>query len=226
MAGGGLFSDFEPIPGSSTGPRFLCGFGANEAATVVSVAGRPRRRRATVVGDDLEAGETATATRTRGTTGGMGRINEAGQEYKQLEKKAPVWCLAWSPAKEDPGDLGLAVGCWDQTRAGRRPVGRGTPSMTAMSAQAVLLPALGHATSQREKTRRLSASLSYYPQRRVPRSGRFRQEDDAVHAAKRSNSKTFVRETSGTGHRRAASSPAVVGAVGSTAVAPSSSGMC
>ena len=46
-----------------------------------------------------------------------GRISirdKAGQEYKQIEKKAPVWCLAWSPAKEDPGDL-LAVGCWDQT---------------------------------------------------------------------------------------------------------------
>ena len=43
-----------------------------------------------------------------------GRISirdKGGQEYKQIEKKAPVWCLAWSPAKEDPGDL-LAVGCW------------------------------------------------------------------------------------------------------------------
>ena len=43
-----------------------------------------------------------------------GRISirdKAGQEYKQIEKAAPVWCLAWSPAKEDPGDL-LAVGCW------------------------------------------------------------------------------------------------------------------
>jgi intraflagellar transport protein 122 len=40
--------------------------------------------------------------------------DKSGTEYKSIEKKAPVWCLAWSPAKEDPGDL-LAVGCWDQT---------------------------------------------------------------------------------------------------------------
>ena len=37
-----------------------------------------------------------------------------GQEYKVIEKTAPVWCMAWSPARDDPCDL-LAVGCWNQT---------------------------------------------------------------------------------------------------------------
>ncbi|CAM9271047.1 unnamed protein product, partial [Choristocarpus tenellus] len=36
-----------------------------------------------------------------------------GVEKIVIERKAPVWCLAWAPVQED-GEL-LALGCWDQT---------------------------------------------------------------------------------------------------------------
>ena len=58
-------------------------------------------------------------------------------------------------------------------------------STSTQGPDAVLLPALGHAAPQREKTRLLSHVSQLLPERRVPRSGRFRQEDDAVHAGGR-----------------------------------------
>jgi intraflagellar transport protein 122 len=39
-----------------------------------------------------------------------------GTEKTEIVRRAPIWCLAWSPAptKADPSDV-LAVGCWDRT---------------------------------------------------------------------------------------------------------------
>ncbi|KAJ1445177.1 hypothetical protein M885DRAFT_550763 [Pelagophyceae sp. CCMP2097] len=50
-----------------------------------------------------------------GMYNGQVQIREkGGAEYKVIEKNAPVWCLAWSPARDDPCDV-VAVGCWNQT---------------------------------------------------------------------------------------------------------------
>ncbi|GMI36406.1 hypothetical protein TrRE_jg11942 [Triparma retinervis] len=37
-----------------------------------------------------------------------------GNEKVSITREAPVWCLAWSPWKDEAFDL-LAVGCWDQS---------------------------------------------------------------------------------------------------------------
>jgi hypothetical protein len=110
-----------------------------------------------------------------------GRISirdKSGQEYKLIEKKAPVWCLAWSPAKEDPGDL-LAVGCWDQTCARGVPSCRVTPStcvhltsmrvvsVSSLTAQVVLLPAIRDPTFEGAEAGLLSDLSLVLPQRRV-----------------------------------------------------------
>jgi len=40
--------------------------------------------------------------------------DKKGNEKVSIAREAPVWCLNWSPWKDEPFDL-LAVGCWDQT---------------------------------------------------------------------------------------------------------------
>ena len=119
--GWSLFRFLSRFRGRRRARCCLCGFGANsgrdavvsgrgaapdavDASTSSETTWRPGRQLA-VVSDRFDGNA------PRRYDGRISIRDKAGQEYKQIEKKAPVWCLAWSPAKEDPGDL-LAVGCW------------------------------------------------------------------------------------------------------------------
>jgi intraflagellar transport protein 122 len=42
--------------------------------------------------------------------------DKEGNEKNRIERKAPIWCLAWNPNRDEPADV-LAVGDWNQKLA-------------------------------------------------------------------------------------------------------------
>lgn len=111
--------------------------------------------------------------------------DKTGEEKNLIERDSPIWCLSWSPSRDDVYNL-LAVGCWDQTLSFYQ-----LPSGVQHFKERKLYfyPcciswfASGECVGRRRHRRRKTLTPSLPAQ--VHRGGRVRQAGVAVHQGRR-----------------------------------------